>query len=91
MWLSGSNTTDTRMLKPSPCAGYDLEVLIGLVCLCVCVLIACARVGWECASIMLFKVKELLALGHTLFQETLLVCDSLEMILFASCSDDRKA
>lgn len=54
----------------------------------VCVCANRVRVGG--ASILLFKVKELIALGHTLFQETLLVCDSLEMILFASCSDLRK-
>lgn len=46
----------------------------------------------ECVrfSILLFKVKELMAPGHTLFQETLRVWDSLEMILFASCSEQQK-
>lgn len=49
-----------------------------------------AHTGGVGASILKFKVKELIALGHTLFQETVLVCDSLETV-FASCSECRKA
>lgn len=53
MWLSGNKAADTRMLKPSLCAGYDLQVLIRRVFVCVCG--GCVMY----AFIPLFKVKEL--------------------------------